>query len=261
MTFGEYIMELYFLGAGEACDPAQPNTSILVKTAAVETVGRILLDCGFTVPHAYFYLKPDPDELEFLWISHFHGDHFLGTPLLLLRFSEMGRQRPLNILGPPGLQSHVEEAAGLGYPNLLPRLGFPLLFHELQPGETKRLCGTAWQGAYTQHSEPCLSLKLEHESRSIFYSGDGRPTEQTLVLAEESAIIIHEAYGIEDSTPGHGSIKSSLDFARNAGVSRLALVHMQHSIRLQVLTYVKELREKYPGCTILLPEKGSSITL
>jgi ribonuclease BN (tRNA processing enzyme) len=254
-------MELYFLGTGEACDAAQPNTSILVKTATTETVGRILLDCGFSVPHAYFFLEPDPDELEFLWISHFHGDHFLGIPLLLLRLWEMGRRRPLSILGPPELQAHVEEAAGLGYPNLLPRLGFPLLFHELQPGERRQLNGTAWQGAYTEHSEPCLSLRLEHEGRSLFYSGDGRPTEQTLALAEGSDIVIHEAYGFEDTTPGHGSVKSCLNFARKAGISRLALVHMQYSIRLQVPAYVKKLHDTYRGITVLLPEKGSSIRL
>ena len=134
-------MELYFLGVGEACDAAQPNTSILVKTAARENGGRILLDCGFTVPHAYFRLEPGADELEFLWISHFHGDHLLGTPLLLLRFWEMGRQRPLAILGPPGIRAKVEEAAMLGYPNLLKRLGFSLLFHELQPGKTLQALG------------------------------------------------------------------------------------------------------------------------
>jgi ribonuclease BN (tRNA processing enzyme) len=254
-------MELYFLGAGEACDPAQPNTAILVKTEAGETVGRILLDCGFSVPHAYFFLEPKPDELEFLWISHFHGDHFLGTPLLLLRLWEMGRRDPLHILGPPGLQAHVEEAAGLGYPNLLPRLDFPLLFHELQPGEARQFGTTAWQVAFTEHSEPCLSLRLEHDGMSIFYSGDGRPTEQTLALAQGTDIVIHEAYGFEDSTPGHGSVKSCFDFARRAGASRLALIHMQHSIRLQVPAYVKGLLDKYPGLTVLLPEKGSSITL
>jgi ribonuclease BN (tRNA processing enzyme) len=94
-------MQIHFLGVGEACDGNQPNTSILLKPDIEDTAGRILLDCGFSVPHQYFSLDPSPEELEILWISHFHGDHFLGTPLLLLWFWEMGRQKSLHILGPP----------------------------------------------------------------------------------------------------------------------------------------------------------------
>ena len=74
-------MEIHFLGVGEACDGNQPNTSILLKTDSRETAGPILLDCGFSVPHQYLSFNPPAEELETVWISHFHGDHFLGTPL------------------------------------------------------------------------------------------------------------------------------------------------------------------------------------
>ena len=254
-------MEINFLGVGEACDANQPNTSILLKAGIKETAGRILLDCGFSVPHQYFSLDPNPEELEILWISHFHGDHFLGTPLLLLWFWEMGRQKPFYILGPPGIKTKIKQAMALGYPNLLSRLGFSLLFLEIKPGEQEKISDSLWQAAYNEHSEPCLSLRLELLGKTIFYSGDGRPTPMTQSLAEGSDIIIHEAYGLEDTTPGHGSIGTCLEFAHNAGVAQIALVHLQRKFRLHSHISIENLKKKYRGVEIMLPETGNRISL
>jgi len=253
-------MEIHFLGVGEACDGNQPNTSILLKTGAQETAGRILLDCGFSVPHRYISLNPSAEELEILWISHFHGDHFLGTPLLLLWFWELGRQKPLHILGPPRVEEKIMQAMELAYPNLQPRLGFSLSFHAIEPGEQKKIADTVWQAAYNEHSQPCLSMRLELQGKAIFYSGDGRPTPTTQALAEGCDIIIHEAYGFEDTTPGHGSIHSCIDFSHNAGVKQLALVHMQRDVRPQAIAAIFK-QNKEPGMKILLPKKGSTIRL
>ena len=83
----------------------------------------------------------------------------------------------------------------------------------------------------------------------------------TQSLAEGSDIIIHEAYGLEDTTPGHGSIGACLDFAHNAGVARIALVHMQRNIRLQSKKSIENMQKKYPESEILLPVSGSRISL
>jgi len=254
-------MEIHFLGVGEACDGNQPNTSILLKTDVGETAGRILLDCGFSVPHQYLSLNPSADELEILWVSHFHGDHFLGTPLLLLWFWEMNRSEPLRIIGPPGVKNTIEQALNLAYPNLLPRLGYSLIFHEIIPEEQLHISDTTWQAAYNEHSQPCLSLRLEINGKSIFYSGDGRPTTLTQSLASGCDIIIHEAYGFEDTVPGHGSISACLNFTRNSGSKRLALVHMQRDVRIQSLDSLEKFQKEYTDIEIMLPEKGSTISL
>ena len=83
-----------FLGVGEACDERLPNTSVLIQPQNKET-GSLLLDCGFTVPASFFAYNQDPEDLSAIWISHFHGDHFFGLPLLLLRLYEEGRRAPL----------------------------------------------------------------------------------------------------------------------------------------------------------------------
>jgi ribonuclease BN (tRNA processing enzyme) len=149
----------------------------------------------------------------------------------------------------------------LAYPNLLSRLDFSLIFNELTENKPLEIADTLWQAAYDEHSQPCLSLRLELQNKAIFYSGDGRPTPATQILAQGCDIIIHEAYGFKDTTPGHGSISTCLDFSRRAGVKQLALLHMQRDLRLKVETSIKELMHKYPDLNILLPEKGTTLTL
>jgi len=254
-------MEIHFLGVGEACDGRQPNTSILLKVDNRENRGRILLDCGFSVPHNYLSLGPPAEELQILWISHFHGDHFLGTPLLLLWFWEMKRKRTLSILGPPGVEAAIRDAMNLAYPNLLGRLGYSLSFHEIAPGNGLQIAESIWKGEYNEHSQPCLSLRLELYGKTIFYSGDGRPTPMTQSLAMGCDLIIHEAYGLDDTIPGHGSISTCMEFASNAGVRRLVLVHMQRDVRMQAPDAIKNLQEKFPDVETTVPERGSSVIL
>ena len=83
----------------------------------------------------------------------------------------------------------------------------------------------------------------------------------TQSLATGCDIIIHEAYGFEDSVPGHGSISTCLDFARNSDVKRLALVHMQRDIRALSENAIKNFQREYTNIEIILPEKGSTISL
>lgn len=254
-------MKIIFLGVGEALDANQPNTSILVLPDNRQQNGQILLDCGFTTPHQYFKLHPSPEELKLVWISHFHGDHFLGVPLLVLRFWEMNRRDPLTIVGQKGIADKISQVLELAYPGLQNRLGFSLVYKELMPGPPQQISGFAWQTAYNEHSQPCQALRLNNGGRSIFYSGDGRPTPATLLLAAGCDIIIHEAYRFQEDTPGHGSIAGCIDFARKAGAKRLALLHIQHADRQQFISEIRTLADSVPEIRILIPESGDILEI
>jgi ribonuclease BN (tRNA processing enzyme) len=252
-------MKLFFLGVGEALDANQPNTSILVFRDNNQHNGQILLDCGFTVPHEYFKLNPDAETLEVLWISHFHGDHFMGVPLLILRFWELNRQEPLTIVGQKGVENKILAAVELAYPGLHDRLGFSLVFKEIGPAVSFDISGFHWQTALNAHSQPCLALRLEKQGKSFFYSGDGRPTAETLALAKDCDIIIHEAYRFQDETPGHGSIDGCIDFARKADVSRLVLLHIHQTDRQSFIKEIQSMVQSISDIEILLPESGDTI--
>jgi len=248
-------MKVCFLGVGEACDADHPNTAILVTT----DIGQALLDCGFTAPHAYFALCKDANELDALWISHFHGDHFFGVPLLLLRFWEMGRKKPLVILGPPGIEDRIAAALSLAYPSMRNHLDYTISFVEMAPGIPVNAAGMQWRTAANDHSIPCLSLRLDGKDKSLFYSGDGRPTPATLGLAKNSNLIIHEAFRVSGDTPGHGTISGCLDFAVKAEAGALALVHIQREER-QRRQEIDTLTGK-AGMLVFIPRAGDVHTL
>ena len=138
-------MELNFLGVGEACDGNQPNTSILLKTDSSKTAGRILLDCGFSVPHQYLSLNPPTEELETLWISHFHGDHYCGLPLLLLRFWEMGRTKPLLLIGQNGIADKVYAIMDMAFSGFMKKLCYEIQFKEVESGRPESISGLSFQ--------------------------------------------------------------------------------------------------------------------
>jgi ribonuclease BN (tRNA processing enzyme) len=251
-------MEATFIGVGEACDSNYGNTSILIKDARS---GNHLLDCGFSVPHCYFKSCSDPDELDTLWISHFHGDHFFGVPLLLLRLWEMGRRKPLEIVGQKNIAEKIMAGINLAYGSLAEKLQYELNFHVLLPGKEVKIAGIKWQSARGNHSPPCLALTLNDGERKIFYSGDGRPTPETALIASGCDLLIHEAFMLTDEIPGHGSIQGSINFFRQAKAKRLALVHLNRKIRLREKKHIQSLLAEIPGQTGYLPETGEKIIL
>jgi ribonuclease Z len=253
-------MEITFLGVGEACDPAQPNTSLLINTTTGGLRRQLLLDCGFTIPHLYFAGCNDPEQLDLLWISHFHGDHFFGVPLLQLRLWEMGRRKPLLILGQPGIRQKLSQTLELAYPGFEKRLNYPLEFLELAPGRSISLLGLQWQAAANEHSQPALAIRIDNDGRSIFYGGDGRPTAATTALAHGCSLAVHEAFHLDGESGGHGSVRRCLEFARQAEVVRLALVHMERQNRNR-RREIENLLAEASGFSVFLPESGQKIEL
>ncbi len=250
-------MKIHFLGVGEACDERCPNTSLILQTKGGQ---HFLLDCGFTTPHLYFASYKEPDELDCVWISHFHGDHFFGIPLLLLRFWEMERRKNLFIAGPPLVKEKVLAAMELSYPGFLSRLMYQIDFMEVGQGESFVIAGTDWQTAANIHSQFCLSVCINDGSRRFFYSGDGRSTAKTQILAKNCDLVVHEAYLPEDELENHGSVSACLDFASRANVRNLALVHLQRNVRELVKRQIVEL-QRSSAFQIFIPEPGDRLDL
>jgi ribonuclease Z len=256
-------MKIVFLGVGEACDEMFPNTSIWIQTKAKNNVRRsILLDCGPTVPPLYFSRTTDPEDLDALWISHFHADHFFGIPTLLLRFREMKRQKTLIIVGQSGTEPLIHNTMSLAYPGFLSKLTYPLSFEEVEPEQGKRsILGLGWQFAENGHGQRNLALRLEDQTKSVFYSGDGYPGEATVSLAMNCDLIIHEAFDVDHDTPGHSTVQKSIEFARTSGAQTLALVHVQRDVRKNQRGRILEIIREAHDIPVLLPEAGEEIEI
>ena len=254
-------MKVIFTGVGEAFDENLPNTSLLVLPDDHIENRQILLDCGFTAAHAFWWTSPEPMGLDAVWISHFHGDHFLGLPLLLLRFWEEKRSRPLTIIGQEGVEEKVAAAMALAYPGFFAKIAFKIDFIKVHPGQELDRFGLNWSFASNQHSKPCLALRLDGNLGALYYSGDGRPNDDTVALAKGCDLIIHEAYGLEPILEAHGSVDGCIAFARQTGAKHLALVHMNRFVRRKHAATVRRLLGGLDNIHGFLPEPGETLTI
>lgn len=256
------MLDVLFVGVGEACDENLPNTSVLIHHRAGSDSCVLLLDCGFTVPPRLWQELPDAAHtLDGVWLSHFHGDHTMGLPVLLLRLQEEGRDRPLLLLGQKGLESFCRRLMDVAYPGFYEKLEFPLAYCEVEPGRHKEFQGLGLSTALTEHSQRNLGLKIQGSGSSVYYSGDGKPGPDCARLAAGCALIIHEAFHAERDHPGHGTAVGAAAFAKAGGASVLALVHVQRGARGQVQDLLPSLRKEGHPLEILLPLPGNGLHL
>jgi ribonuclease Z len=255
------MIEVVFLGVGEAFDETLPNTSILIRFGAENSPISVLLDCGFTATPRLWKEASKPDSIDAIWISHFHGDHALGLPPLLIRAWEDGRSKPLLILGQKGISVFTRQAIDLAYPGFYEKLAFPITFAEIEPGGDVYRLGLTFRTAETGHSQRNLALRIAAGGKAIYYSGDGKPTPKSMFLAQDCHFIIHEAFHMETELAGHGTVTGSVDMARRCGASHLALVHIQRKARAQVIDNLERLKDLAGSVQLMVPEPGDRITL
>ncbi|HEX8105239.1 MAG TPA: MBL fold metallo-hydrolase, partial [Solirubrobacteraceae bacterium] len=65
---------------------------------------RLLFDCGEGTQRQLLRSESGLPEIDAVFITHFHADHWLGLPGMLKTFDLRDRDVPLEIYGPPGLR-------------------------------------------------------------------------------------------------------------------------------------------------------------
>jgi len=90
-----------FIGtAGSAPSARRGLPATLVRRGG----DRLLFDCGEGTQRQLLR-SIGLIDLEEIFLTHFHADHFLGLPGMLKTFGLRGRETPLKIYGPPGLSA------------------------------------------------------------------------------------------------------------------------------------------------------------
>lgn len=268
-------MRVIFVGVGEAFDEMLPNCSVLAQSTESGESRTLLLDCGFSAPFALWRIaqcpadpadpvsSPDPMDLDAVWISHFHGDHFFGLPALMLRYYEEKRTKPLLVVGQPGVEEKVLAAFDLAYPGTRAKFSYEMQFMEAEPGQEIAIPGFSLNCAPGEHPMPSLTVRVTDGKSSLFYSGDGRPTDASRALAKGVDLMVHESFSLEEDHPGHGTVPGSIAMAKEAGAGQLALVHIRRDVRHGRVAEIREHMQRAGAedLEVLLPQPGDVLDI
>ncbi len=152
-------MDLSLLFAGTA--GSMPTAGRGLPAILVRAGGdQLLFDCGEGTQQQLLRSVGLP-ELDAVFITHFHLDHWLGLIGMVKTFDLRGRSTPLTVHGPPGLRKLFADLAPI-----IGRTSYPLRLVELEPHAEIRF------GTYVIAAFP-----VEHRVRAYGYAliEDERP--------------------------------------------------------------------------------------
>lgn len=208
------------------------------ETASVLINSKILVDAGWCSALKMLEFGVSPADLEYLFLTHCHHDHYLGLPHLLfyrrMQATNTGRDLPpLRIAGPAGDVERIVELARRFLQ--VERQSLPDHAPEVIPieaGHAYKAAGLRVIACGTTHAVPSCAYRFDAEESgaAVVISGDTAFNPSIAELAGGATLLIHEA-AAADSEPdptsgtGHSGGAQAARIAELAGVELLALTH------------------------------------
>jgi ribonuclease Z len=155
-------LDIVFLGTSASMPTAQRAPAAFLVRRGGE---RLLFDCAEGTQRQLQRSSVGLPDLEEIFLTHFHADHFLGLPGMLKTFALRGRDEPgLMVYGPPGLKDLFAKLRPF-----LGRLPYPLTTIELDVGERLERGEYVIEAFAVDHGVPALGYALvEHERPGRF---------------------------------------------------------------------------------------------
>lgn len=155
-------LDLVFLGTSASMPTAQRAPAAFLIRRGGE---RLLFDCAEGTQRQLQRSTVGLPDLETVFLTHFHADHFLGLPGMLKTFALRGRaEAGLTIYGPKGLRDLFSRLRPF-----LGRLPYPLITVELAPGDLLERGEYVVEAFAVDHGVAALGYALvEHERPGRF---------------------------------------------------------------------------------------------
>lgn len=153
------VVQIVFLGTGGSWPSPKRNVAAVAVKRGREI---ILFDCGEGTQRQFMKSSLSFMQVQKIFISHFHGDHFLGLPGLVQSMTLNDRSDPLGIWGPKGIVQLVRTLLELGYFNP----GFEVYVEELEDGSVVEFEEYSVKGIKMRHNVPSMGYVLEEKERA-----------------------------------------------------------------------------------------------
>jgi ribonuclease Z len=149
--------DVVFLGTSGS----MPTAKRALSATLVRRGGdRILFDCAEGTQRQLLRSDVGLVELEEVYLTHFHADHYLGLPGMLKTYSLRGRELPLQIYGPRGLDELLS-----GLRRIFGRLSYPLESAELDPGAVLERPGYRLETFPVEHGVTAIGYAIVEDER------------------------------------------------------------------------------------------------
>ncbi|KPC81320.1 MULTISPECIES: MBL fold metallo-hydrolase [Streptomyces] len=211
------------------CSGSFPSAGSACSSYLVEADGfRLLLDMGNGAlgelqRHIGLY------DLDAIFLSHLHADHCIDMcAYFVVRYYRFDGGRPASIpvYGPEGTEQRLTTAHADTPSDHA--MGEVFDFHTLKSGSFE-IGPFSVRTEKLRHPVDTFGIRIEHDGRTLTYSGDTGTCDALTELAEGSDLFLCEAsfvHGKEDIPDLHLNGREAGEYAARAGAGRLVLTHI-----------------------------------
>jgi ribonuclease Z len=151
-------MSVTFLGTGASWPTRRRGMSAIAVKRGSEIV---LVDCGEGTQRQIQHSGLSYQQISKILLTHYHGDHCYGIPGLLKTMALNERDKPLDLVGPKGLQRMVDAWRQMGGWTK----DFPINVREVEAGDVLEYEGYTIECHKGDHSVHNLCYALQEPDR------------------------------------------------------------------------------------------------
>jgi ribonuclease Z len=150
-------LDVVFLGTSGSMPTAKRALSATLLRRGGD---RLLFDCSEGTQRQLLRSDVGLVELAEIFLTHYHADHYLGLPGMLKTFALRGREVPLTLHGPRGLDELSRTLR-----RIFGRLTYPVDIVELEPGAVLARDGYRIEAFAVDHGVPAVGYALVEDVR------------------------------------------------------------------------------------------------
>ncbi|MGD8894314.1 MAG: MBL fold metallo-hydrolase [Desulfobacterales bacterium] len=224
-------VSVQFLGSGDNFGSGgRFQTCIYVHTGKQ----GFLIDMGASSLIAMKRFGVETTSVDFILLSHLHGDHFGGLPFFILESQMISRRkRPIIVAGPSGLEDRIFKTMEALFPGSThAKRDFSIDFVEFADRETIKIGSISVTPHLVIHPSgaSAYALRIECRGKIIAYSGDTEWTDRLIDVSSKADLFICEAYFYEKEIRYHLNYRTLMLHRSELNCKRLILTHMSEDM-------------------------------
>lgn len=280
---GGYVVELVFLGTGAGRPTKDRNATSIILNLMAERGTLWMFDCGEGTQQQLLKTNLNLARLELIFITHLHGDHIFGLPGILTSRSIMQNMKGMTVFGPKGIKRFIETTLEVSDSALT----YPLRIHEIEQNGiifqdvefivevgklNHRIDSYGYRVTEAEklgkldtdtlnfddgrwiEGRDCVEMPIK--GRSVAILGDTLPTSESVELAKNADVLVHEAtqganLADKANMRGHSTTLQAAKIAKEANVKKLIITHISPRYNLEDNeTLLDESRAVFPATEI-----------